>query len=67
MSKVTASKEALAIKIEGFPRSYNQLMLKELVQSYPGLLDYRLENHIGFVKFSSHEDAEVALAGNHTH
>jgi len=38
-------------------------MLKELVQSYPGLLDYRLESHIGFVKFSSHEDAEVALAG----
>lgn len=62
-ARQAANLSALSIKVEGFPKTYNQLMLKELVQSYPGLQDYKLEAQIGYVRFSSHEDAEVALAG----
>jgi hypothetical protein len=41
-------------------------MLQELVRSYPGLQDYSLqvEKQTAVVKFSTHDDAEVALAGN---
>jgi hypothetical protein len=62
-ARQAANLNALSIKVEGFPKTYNQLMLKELVQSYPGLQDYKLESQTGYVRFLSHEDAEVALAG----
>ena len=41
-------------------------MIQELVRSYPGLQDYSLqvEKQTAVVKFITHDDAEVALAGN---
>ncbi len=51
----------------GFPKNYNQLLLHELVRSYPGLRDYQLDtdSQTALVTFQSHDDAEVALAGIH--
>ena len=68
IQKQQIAKEAHAILIEGFPKNYNQLMLQELVRSYPGLQEYSLqvEKQTAVVKFSTHDDAEVALAGNTT-
>jgi hypothetical protein len=41
-------------------------MLAELVRKYNGLQDYHLKDGRGaIVKFSSHEHAKLALAGNY--
>jgi RNA recognition motif. (a.k.a. RRM, RBD, or RNP domain) len=66
--KQQALHEARAVLIEGLPENYNQLMLQELVKHYPGLQDYQLrpEKQSAVVSFSTHEEAQVALAGNYT-
>lgn len=58
-------KESLAIIIEGLPENYNQLMLQELVRNFPGLQEYDLEGETqkAIVKFKTHDDAKLALAG----
>jgi hypothetical protein len=60
-------KESLAILIEGLPKYYNQLMLQELVRNFPGLQEYDLEGETqrAIVKFKTHDDTKLALAGKH--